>query len=142
MIKWKLEMNKKAKTKTISSIKLDGSLEKLIMQCLWDHHENTVKQVHICLNKQRPIAYTTVMTVMTRLVDKGLLTRQRKGRYYIYQPNMSKYKFLKQLFHQVMTSTFDRYGATAITAFVSEINKVSKDKKIELLRKLKDSLDD
>ncbi len=55
--------------------KLLGSLELQVMEFMWQAGEATVQQVVKTINRRRPIAYTTVMTVMGHLVDEGLLAR-------------------------------------------------------------------
>jgi len=62
-----------------------GPLEADVMRVVWEKGEVQVEDVHRALLADRQIAYTTVMTVMTRLVRKGLLTRQRCGRAYLYR---------------------------------------------------------
>ena len=49
----------------------------------------TVRDVYETLREQRKIAYTTVMTVMSRLVEKEILRRQREGRGYVYEAAVS-----------------------------------------------------
>jgi predicted transcriptional regulator len=61
-----------------------GELEEEIMECVWELGPLSVREVHRCLLARRDIAYTTVMTVMSRLAEKGLLARHAKGRAFIY----------------------------------------------------------
>jgi predicted transcriptional regulator len=61
-----------------------GELEEEIMECVWELGPASVKDVHRCLLAKRDIAYTTVMTVMSRLSEKGLLARRPEGRAFIY----------------------------------------------------------
>lgn len=66
-----------------------GTLEGEIMQVCWESDGPvTVRQVLDTLNADRsqPLAYTTVMTVMTRLADKDMLERTLRGRGYAYVP--------------------------------------------------------
>ena len=66
-----------------------GDLERLVMEHLWEHAGvpgATVREVHEALEQQRDIAYTTVMTVLDRLAKKDLVTRERDGRAWRYQP--------------------------------------------------------
>ena len=60
-----------------------GPLEVTVMEILWTHGENNVRDVVDRLG--RPLAYTTVMTTLTRLHDKGALTRELSGRAYAYR---------------------------------------------------------
>ena len=62
--------------------KLLGSLELEIMELMWQAGRGTVQQVAKAINHKRPIAYTTVMTVMGHLVTKRLLVRTREGKKY------------------------------------------------------------
>ena len=59
------------------------------MEILWAAGRGmTVREVLDQANRRRsePLAYTTVMTVMSRLADKGALARRREGRGYLYEP--------------------------------------------------------
>lgn len=66
-----------------------GPLESDVMAIVWGHAGPiTVREVVDRLNEARPapLAYTTVMTVMSRLADKEILLRHREGRGYVYEP--------------------------------------------------------
>src|SRR3712207_7388963 len=60
-------------------VKVLGPLETEIMQIIWQDERSTVKKVHRKLSQQRDIAYTTVMTTMSRLAEKGVLHRHRRS---------------------------------------------------------------
>src|SRR5690625_7018340 len=64
-----------------------GDLERAVMAQLWrSSTPRTVREVHAALEPTRPLAYTTVMTVLDRLAKKGLVTQEREGRAYRYFP--------------------------------------------------------
>lgn len=71
-----------------------GDLERVVMDRLWESTVAagdgfagvTVREVHEALEKDRAIAYTTVMTVLDRLAKKDLVTRERDGRAWRYLP--------------------------------------------------------
>ncbi|MDP8957433.1 MAG: BlaI/MecI/CopY family transcriptional regulator, partial [Actinomycetota bacterium] len=68
--------------------KVLGPLEAEVMRVLWKARRPlAVRDVLATLNEERsvPLAYTTVMTVMARLADKGILRRQRGGRSFLYK---------------------------------------------------------
>ena len=62
------------------------------MEEVWRQGETTVKLVMEALNRKAtpPRAYTTYMTVMRRLADKGLLDRTRNGRHDSYSPRLTR----------------------------------------------------
>lgn len=65
-----------------------GPLESEVMEALWEAGGRaTVRAVVDALNRGRsePLAYTTVMTVMSRLAEKQALRRERAGRGYLYE---------------------------------------------------------
>ena len=67
--------------------KLLGPLESEVLEILWKlNRPASVRQVLDELNRGRtpPLAYTTVMTVMSRLAEKDVLRRQPAGRSYVY----------------------------------------------------------
>ena len=68
--------------------KVLGPLEADVMEILWAADEPmTVRQLLERINKRRKpqLAYTTVMTIMSRLVEKEILSRTKQGRGYVYE---------------------------------------------------------
>jgi predicted transcriptional regulator len=63
-----------------------GSLEADILAIIWEKNQATVRDVYEALRQQRPIAYTTVMTVMNNLVKKNLLAQDKSNIAYVYTP--------------------------------------------------------
>jgi len=105
-----------------------GPLEQKIMECIWVHKEKSVHEVHSCLSKKCEIAYTTVMTIMTRLVVKKLLKRKKIGKAFIYTAKISKAETAKNVVGNIFSSLVNQYGQEAITAFSDEIEKTSVNK--------------
>lgn len=70
-------------------MKLSGR-QLAIMRVLWDRGEATVAEVQESLDLERPLAYSTVATVISRMEQKGLLTHRAEGRVYYYQPVISE----------------------------------------------------
>ncbi len=60
------------------------------MKALWQLGEATVREVNQELNRQRPLAYTTVMTLLDRLARKGAAGRRKHGRVHIYHPLITR----------------------------------------------------
>jgi BlaI family transcriptional regulator, penicillinase repressor len=58
------------------------------MNALWPLGEATVKQVQESLMARRPRAYTTIMTILDRLEQKGIVTRRKVGRAYLYRASL------------------------------------------------------
>ncbi len=115
--------------------KLLGSLELDIMECMWKLREAAVQQVVKCINRKRPIAYTSVMTVMSHLVDKGLLSRTMAGTKYIYQVAQGKGEFLRTASKKMVRTLVADFGDVAIAQFLGEVDNMDVGK-LTQLRKL------
>lgn len=104
-----------------------GELESSVMEIIWQKsNPASVREITVQLQKKRKIAYTTVMTIMSRLVDKGLLHRQSEGRAYQYQPALSKDKFLTRISHQIIKNFISSFGDVAVVHFAREIDQNAK----------------
>src|SRR5450830_680212 len=113
---------------SIISRKLLGKLEAEVMQCMWGCSEGTVQSVVGTIGKRRPLAYTTVMTVMGHLVDKGLLSRSSDGKRYLYKVAQTREDFLRSALQNVVRQTLSDFGDLAIAGFVGEISKEKPEK--------------
>ena len=73
-----------------------GATEALLMELVWKQGTMTVKRALSLINTESKPAYTTVMTVLNRLVEKQLLKRTKNGRHYVYSTTISRDDFLSQ----------------------------------------------
>lgn len=86
-----------------------GELEAAIMDRLWSwDRPASVREVREDLQRDRSIAYTTVMTVMDNLHRKGVLARERDGRAYRYRPVHSRGEHGAQLMGEALAGSGDR----------------------------------
>ncbi len=72
-----------------------GPTEARLMDLAWSKESLSVKQALFFLGPKSDLAYTTVMTVLHRLYQKGLLKRDKEGRNFVYTPTGSREAFLK-----------------------------------------------
>ena len=89
-----------------------GDLEAQVMRRIWARGEPvTVRDIVGDLRRERPIAYTTVMTVMDNLRKKGWLRREPDGRAYRYEPLTSSEEYSAGLMRQALEVSSDRPAA-------------------------------
>lgn len=89
-----------------------GELEGAVMNVLWERGGSlTPGEVHEVLAADRDLAYTTVMTILVRLWQKGRLTRQRDGRAYAYRPVESRSEHAASRMREVLLAASDRPDA-------------------------------
>ena len=104
--------------------KILGDLETDVMEAIWDRGQATVHDVHERLAAaDRDVAYTTVMTVMSRLADKGLLEKRKDGAAYVYTPVASKEEFTKSTVGRVLSELLDDFTAPAMSQFVDFVGE-------------------
>lgn len=111
-----------------------GDLEADIMEQCWKNSPTSVRDVHQTLAKNRSIAYTTVMTVMSRLAEKGLLRREQHGRAYLYVPACSREEFCSETISTVMQGLLGEFGEPVLTHFVDTVGSQDAGKLDELMR--------
>jgi predicted transcriptional regulator len=90
-----------------------GGLEAEVMQFIWSQDRPVGVNDIVPALKGRRRAYTTVMTVVTRLCEKGLITRERRGLAFVYQPAASKEEMAAQALRDLLASTEDPQAVLA-----------------------------
>lgn len=85
-----------------------GELEATVMERMWaTDGPRSVRDVMEELQRERTIAYTTVMTVMERLFRKSMLTRSEDGRAYLYSPASSRADYTAGLMADALADSSD-----------------------------------
>jgi predicted transcriptional regulator len=84
-----------------------ASLELECMRALWALGPATVHQVRAEIGSRRPLAYTTVMTVMGRLARKGAARRKKRGRSHIYRAAIAEHAVRSRAVEKLVRGFFD-----------------------------------
>ncbi|MEM2929509.1 MAG: BlaI/MecI/CopY family transcriptional regulator [Thermoproteota archaeon] len=118
-----------------------GPLETSIIEVMWSAKQPlTVREVYEKLRRRKRIAYTTVMTTMDRLYEKGLLDRRvekgRGGILYMYWPKFEKHSFKKSAVHEVLNSLMENFGDIVASYLVERLSSDEKE-----FKDLKDKLE-
>jgi predicted transcriptional regulator len=110
-----------------------GELEAAVMQIIWEREEATVRDVLEVLQSKRPIAYTTVMTIMGRLAQKGVLTLRKQGKAYYYRPTATPDEFVAQRAQRAVQDVIASFGDVAMAYFLHEL-ETADDERLAALR--------
>lgn len=94
-----------------------GVLESEIMAEVWKSDQSTVRDVFEQLKSKKKIAYTTIMTVMGRLAEKGILSRKKVRNAYVYQPKVTR----EQIAKGIITDVVDKILAGDSTVLVAHL---------------------
>jgi len=99
-------------------------LEAEIMRIVWDRKSVTVREVWLELRSRgKRLAYTTVMTVMVRLHEKGILSRVKEGKGYRYFPNYPRETLLKRFVDSAIDRIVAVFGEPAISYLAKVVGK-------------------
>ena len=82
-------------------------LELLCLNALWSRGQGSVKQVRETVAPSRALAYTTVMTVLDRLARRGIVTRHKVGRAFVYAPAVSRDAMRRLALQEFLDSYFE-----------------------------------
>jgi len=113
--------------------------ELAIMKVVWRTDQTTVREVYDTLRKSRPLAYTTVMTMMRILEQKGYLTRATAERAHVYRPARPRQQVLGAMLRDFLDRVFD--GASdALLVHLARDNKLTAKQK-RIVQQLLDDAD-
>ncbi len=110
-----------------------GDLQLRLMQILWDRREATVAEVHAAVQSERPLAYTTIATMLKKMEERGLITHREQGRAFLYRPVVAAEEVNKSAGRHFVDRLFAGSLANAVChlletnqASVEEIDRIEK----------------
>jgi predicted transcriptional regulator len=109
----------------------EGELE--ILKVLWDRGPSTGREVLDALSGQRKRAYTSVMTVLNIMADKGQVIRKPVGRAFIYSAKRPRERTLGTMVSNLLGRAFEG-SASSLVSQVLDQSKPSPEE-LELIRK-------
>ena len=121
-----------------------GKLEREVMEISWRQGEISVRDVHLAFGKH--IAYTTLMTTLHRLHNKGVLDRRKQGRAFLYSPRLSPLELERGIAQDVIEGLMVRASngvepvLACIVDTVSEHDRASLDALDRLIQEKKSAL--
>jgi len=126
--------NKKSEEIGINGLNSISNLEAEIMKIIWARDKVTVRKVHeIMLKKeieskeQGFIPYTTVMSTMTTLAEKGLLKQDKTAKTYIYSAVVDKKELSKSIIKSVSDKLLEDNARSMVSRFLSDSKNISKE---------------
>jgi predicted transcriptional regulator len=114
-----------------------GELETVIMHRVWDHGGPvTVRELFDDLQRERVIAYTTVMTTMDNLHRKGWLARVKEGKAYRYTATASREEYSARLMREALNGGGDTQAV--LSHFVAQMDGEESELLRDVVRRLTD----
>lgn len=93
------------------------------MQAVWNGRDVTVRDVQVALESSRPVAYTTVMTTMGRLADKGFLRRVETQPAHRYSALVAREEYARTAVKSVLDWLVGQFGDPAVAYFVDRVER-------------------
>lgn len=119
-----------------------GMAELEVLKTLWDHGSATVRQVLNHLHAQgRKLAYTTVLTYLTRLEQKGYVRSDKSGLAYVYRPKVSRAKVTKSRLRSLIEELYDGAAGPLVLQLMREHEQKLSTAEITELQKLINQMD-
>lgn len=109
-------------------------LELEILKILWDIGPAPVRAVREALAARRSLAYTSVMTIMGIMTEKGYLRRTKSGNSYVYKPVLNREKTMNRMLGDLVDRLFEGSAASAAVQLL-ETSDLDEDE-LEALRAL------
>jgi predicted transcriptional regulator len=116
-----------------------GALEREVLAVLWAA-DRPMTAVEVQAELDPRLAYTTVMTILTRLLRKGVVTRERDGRSYLFSPLVEEATLAANQMHALLRARRDRRAVLA--QFVGRLDTADEHALAELLNQAQDADED
>jgi BlaI family penicillinase repressor len=123
-------MSEKSQTIKLSQPQIE------LMKVLWKQDRLSVSQVHEQLNQLKPLALTTVATMLKRLQEKGIVSHEKAGRQYLYTAQVSEQQVRTSMLGNLLNHLFDGEPEALVHHLVDHEQVSAED-----LQKIRDLLD-
>jgi BlaI family penicillinase repressor len=109
-----------------------------IMKLVWEFQTATVRDVYEALLRRRKIAYTTVMTMMNILEEKGYLKKSAEEKAHVYRPAHAKATVIRAMVHEFVERVFNGSAQPLLVQLVKDRHLSEKDL-AEISRQIKEA---
>ena len=100
-----------------------------ILQVIWEHGPSTVREVMNVLNERKRRAYTSVMSLMTVMAEKGQLKQKPRGRAFVYSAKISRAKTQSRMVRDLLCRVFDGSASSLVTQLLQQAEPDSEEMK-------------
>jgi BlaI family transcriptional regulator, penicillinase repressor len=108
-----------------------------IMKIVWERGEATVRDVYEALRARRPIAYTTVLTMMKVLDRKGYLATDRGERAHVYRPQRPQQRVVADMLRDFVDRVFNGSAEPVVQHLIRD-GRLSEPELRSILRRLRE----
>jgi predicted transcriptional regulator len=102
---------------------IQGDLQEQIMRAIWRLERGSVDDVRAALPKKQRGAYTTVQTILNRLVERGLLRREKRGKAFVYTPKVSEADYVARSLNRTLAGASEKARLAALANLVGGLDQ-------------------
>lgn len=113
-----------------------GELEYAVLSAVWDRGTASAPEIHAAVGEPRELAYTTIAKVLDRLFAKGLLSRRRGGKAFVYTARVSRERIERARAGETLRRLFGPSPRPAIATLVEAIEEIDPELIDELSRQV------
>jgi BlaI family transcriptional regulator, penicillinase repressor len=110
-----------------------GKLQMRIMQILWERGEANAREITEELNKENPVAHSTVQTLLRKIEAKGAVAHKSSERTFIYYPLVQESKITHSVTREIIDRIFDG-SAGGLISYLLQNEKISKNELDDIRR--------
>ena len=111
-----------------------SDLQLAIIRVLWDKGEASAAEVQLAMKRSRPLAITTVSTLLARLEKKGIITHRNAGRTFVYRARVSELDMRRKAISGVIRNLFGGNPSEVVGQILSERDVSEED--LERMRRM------
>jgi predicted transcriptional regulator len=91
-----------------------------ILQIIWEHGPCTVRDAMNFLSSKRPRAYTSVMSLMNVMADKGMLKQKAEGKAFVYSEKISRDTTQSRMLRDLLNRAFNGSASALVTHLLQQ----------------------
>lgn len=107
------------------------------MIVVWELKSCHARDIVSKFEKTKPLAYTTVATLLDRLYKKGMVNRKNEGSVFVFSPKSTSEEYSKKIAKFFLNNFFDSFGESAMVSFAESVESLPRKKREDLLRLLR-----
>lgn len=104
--------------------KVIGKLEQALLAVLSESPGISGRELYEKILKHRKLAYTTVLTVLDRMVKKGVVAKKKVKRIYLYSPAMDREEFERRVTASVIQAAYEIAPSQAVSTFADILSRL------------------
>lgn len=116
--------------------KILSPLEQEVMGVVWELKNCRIRHILEKIGETKPLAYTTVATLLHRLYEKGMVGRKSEGLSFVYCPKYTREEYGKTVAKSFLHNFFKSFGESAIASFADSVESLPKKKRNDFLKLL------